>query len=717
VLTDPEPIGIGITSNPTILNCSFDTAILTASASGGFLNPGGDYQYLWNDGTTESTLIDALIGVTYSLTVTDQGGNSNTQSFTVLGPDPIPFDPNINPERYTVVWTKIGDPTFNQSGISINQLTAGFYEYQITDQNECRYDNFATPIEIVEPLTGVEVFELVNEHVDNTVFQGQEGILEVSVINNTGAFSIQWFKDDIPFTPPTGSTDTRLINLEAGRYTLELIKDTQINNISCNGFDDGNITVIVIGGVTPYTYAWQKQGDPDFIRPDDSTINELSPGQYTVTITDDSGSSIEITSPVFDITQPDPLVIQLQGNIGVSCPLGNDGAIDISIEGGTPPYNILWSNGRDTEDIDTLEVGDYTVSIIDDNGCTAQTTISVINQPNQITIQEEIINQVSTFQGTDGSIELRVNGGQQPYTFSWVRLSDNTPLGNTNQINNLIADTYMVTITDAIGCVISPTYQISQPDIIVPTITPLLCNADCNAAIQIEVNEGEGNFTYLWSTGATTDTITGLCAGIYTVTVSGFPNGDITRNYEIIDPEPLRIELDEERFICLGQTATLAPPSIDPNASYNWSADNGFTSNQAQINVNQSGIYTLLVTNSNGCTASDTITVNEVDSLINPEFLISSQVFTNEKFVVIDVTNPMPDQIEWIIPEQATIVNQNQDLIELYFELPGEYEISMSVSLGDCTDIYSQKVLVIESNTSEENPNQQENIHLMDNFL
>ncbi|WP_438426489.1 T9SS type A sorting domain-containing protein [Aquimarina macrocephali] len=734
-LTDPEPIDISINMTPNTVDCSDTKVNLIASATGGFLNSGGDYTYLWDDGTTGETLNNAGIG-TYQVIVSDQGGNSLSKSFQVQGPDPITAISSVSnvackngndgtiqltinggTGQYTVNWTKLFDNTFNKSGASITDLTAGSYEYTITDQNNCTINNFGTPIEVTEPSIGMEIFEVTASHIDNTVFEGNTGVLEINIINNQGTPLFNWLKEGNPFTPSTGSTNTKLVNLEAGNYTIEVtdidgctatltqpivitqpdlleIQDTTITNSSCKDLDDGKITVNVIGGIQPYTYLWTKQSDPLFSRPDDPSIDDLEPGAYIVTITDDS--NVEISSGVYNITQPDLLEINSISTTPVLCPQGNTGAIDVSITGGTPPYTILWEDGQTTQDIQNLTVGQYNIMVQDANGCTTDKTIPVINQDNQIQIQDASLTNVSTYEGDDGRIELQLKGGLQPYTINWIRLSDNTNVGNNAVIDNLIADQYQVSITDANICTIQQTYQITQPDIVDVTIKPLVCNGECNAEIEIEVNKGNGNFTYQWNTGDTTDKITGLCAGSYTVTIQGFGNKTLVRTYQITDPEPVDINLGEDQFICLGQTASFSALIDDPNASYLWTAQNGFSSNQPQITVDQTGEYIVTVTNGKGCTATSRVVVNKVDTEINAEFLYASQVFTNEKFVIIDVTYPIPDQILWVMPEQATVVTQNQDLIEIYFEKPGEYDIAMISKSGNCQEVFTQKIIVLE---------------------
>ncbi|WP_254519241.1 T9SS type A sorting domain-containing protein [Aquimarina sp. Aq78] len=734
-LTDPEPIDISINMTPNTVDCSDTKVNLIASATGGFLNSGGDYTYLWDDGTSGASLTNVGIG-TYQVTVSDQGGNSLPKSFQVQGPNPIIATSSVSnvgckngndgaiqltinggTGQYTVNWTKLFDNTFNKSGANITDLTAGSYEYTITDQNNCTINNFGTPIEVTEPLIGMEVFEVTASHIDNIVFGGNTGVLEINIINNQGTPLFNWLKNGNPFTSTTGSTDTKLVNLEAGNYSIEIIdidgciatltqpivitqpdlleiQDTTITNVSCKDLDDGKITVNVSGGIQPYTYLWTKQSDPLFSRPDDPSIDGLEPGAYIVTITDDS--NVEISSGVYNITQPDLLEINSISTTPVLCPEDNTGAIDVSITGGTPPYTILWEDGQTTQDIQNLSVGQYNIMVQDANGCTTDKTIPVINQDNQIQIQDASLTNVSTYQGDDGRIQLQLAGGLQPYTINWIRLSDNTNIGNTTVIDNLIADQYQVSITDANTCTIQKTYQITQPDIVDVTIKPLVCNGECNAEIEIEVNKGNGNFTYQWNTGDTTDKITGLCAGSYTVTIQGFGNKTLVRTYQVTDPQPVNINLGDDQFICLGQTASFSALINDPNASYQWTTQNGFSSNLPQITVDQAGEYTVTVTNGKGCTATSNVVLHQVDAQINAEFLYASQVFTNEKFVIIDVTYPIPDQILWVMPEQATVVTQNQDLIEIYFEKPGEYDIAMISKSGNCQEIFTQKIIVLE---------------------
>ena len=571
----------------------------------------------------------------------------------------------------------------------------------------------------------MEVFEIVASHVDNDSNGGAIGVLEIDVINNDGVVTYKWFKDNEPYLLLPSASPKKLTNLSKGNYTVIVtdsktcsatlsdpiiitepepldIQDSSFSTISCKDRADGRISITVTGGIAPYVFEWTMIEDASFTTSDSAEINNLGPGQYYAIINDSSGSmDAMITSDVFEITEPDALDIIIENATSVICEGDSTGAIDISVTGGTPPYQILWDSGSTSEDQNNLSIGTYTVLVEDSNTCTVDLEVTVENVPDQLSISNQIISQVSEYEGSDGGIQLEVRGGTPPYSYVWTKDTDINFSKNSKDIDNLAADTYYISITDANNCRIEKEYEITQPDIVENTITELICVGDCTSTIEVIVNKGNGNFTYTWDTGATTNTISDLCAGLYTVTIGGFGNRDLTRTYEIINPEPVQVDLGEDQYICLGQTATISAAINDIAASYVWSADTGFSSTEKEISVDQAGLYTVTVTNSRGCVGSSEIQVREVDAEIGAEFLYTSQVFTNEEFIIIDVTYPVPDTIEWILPEEATVINKDQDLVELSFDTPGEYDITLTSMVGNCSDIYTQKVLVFDRETTD----------------
>ncbi len=748
-IVDLEALRIQFSTSPKTLDCHDSTANITAQGFGGASEVDDSYTYLWEYQNTTSKTISGVKSGVYKVTIKDKNGTPFIDSYTLESPLEITLAqtpkitdvtcrggndgiieldinggalPGITPDPslYETIWTKNGDPFTPPTGSTntkIIDLEAGYYDYQITYNGKCAVTNTQI-IEVEEPLVSVEVFEIEASHVDNIIFDGNAGILEIGVLNNTGITAFSWFKDGAPFTPSAGSTNTRLTDLEAGEYTLEFIdailcdatlskpivikqpeplkiESSNTTNSTCYKYNDAQISVVVIGGYGKYSYAWSKEGDTQFSRPNtDSTIEKLEPGKYTVTVSDEGGAII--TSDIFDITEPDLLEIKEENVIPVVCFGESSGTIDVSIVGGTPPYTIVWNNGETTQDIQNLTTGTYIIQVEDDKGCFAEKHIAVRNQKNQLQIQKYKPTHLTAFESGDGKIELQLTGGAQPYDITWKRLSDNAMIGNTSTINQLSADTYQVTIKDGSDCILEASYEITQPDIVESQIVNPTCFQGCDGSIALEVNKGQGNFTYQWDNGATTQLITELCAGSYTVTILGFDNRTLVRTYELIDPDPVRVDLGEDKTICVNQTTSFSAKIDDPSATYSWTSDNGFKSDQANITIDKAGIYSVIVTTSIGCVAEDTVVVKAVDAEIKAEFLYASQVITNETFTIIDVTYPAPDTIEWIVPETAQVVTRDQDLIELYFENEGEYEISVLAQFGDCQDIYTQKVLVIK---------------------
>src|SRR5690606_8474173 len=172
------------------------------------------------------------------------------------------------------------------------------------------------------------------------------------------------------------------------------------------------------------------------------------------------------------------------------------------------------SNGESTQDISALIAGDYTVTVTDANGCTATETIT-ITEPDELTLSYTPVN-VSCFGGSNGSIDLSVTGGTGSYTYAWSNGE------STQEISTLIAGDYTVTVTDANGCTATETITFTEPDELILSYTPVnvSCFGESNGSIDLSVTGGTGFYTYAWSNGESTQDISTLIAGDYTVTVT-----------------------------------------------------------------------------------------------------------------------------------------------------------------------------------------------------
>src|SRR5690606_6351161 len=249
---------------------------------------------------------------------------------------------------------------------------------------------------------------------------------------------------------------------------------------------------------------------------------------------------------------------------------------------------------------------------------------------------------------------------------------------------------------DANGCSVSQTYSVTEPDIVEATLINPTCAGLCDASLSIAILERPGNYTYTWNTGSTSGTLTGVCAGTYTVLIGGFGDRILERTYEIIDPAPLVVDLGEDRVLCQGQTHSVNAAIADAGALYQWTSDTGFSSASPQVELTQPGTYSLTVTSSLGCIGTDAITISRTTAVIGAEFAVSSQVFTGESVVLVDLSNPTPDVIEWILPEGAEVVTSERGYAEVVFNQAGEYVFGMYTELGECQAYQEKRVVVID---------------------
>ena len=202
----------------------------------------------------------------------------------------------------------------------------------------------------------------------------------------------------------------------------------------------------------------------------------------------------------------------------VKCKDGNDGSINVSVTGGSE-LTFNWSNGENTEDISGLSTGTYTLTVTDNNSCTAVYS-AMVNEPEALSISENISHNIC-FGEANGSIELTVSGGTGNYTYAWSNG------GTSALIQNLVAGNYDLTLTDDNSCLITASYTITEPaDIdISAEITPVTAGETDNGAIDITPSGGTGTtYTYSWSNGETTQDVSGLIMGDYVVTVKDEAN-------------------------------------------------------------------------------------------------------------------------------------------------------------------------------------------------
>src|SRR5690606_26477012 len=224
----------------------------------------------------------------------------------------------------------------------------------------------------------------------------------------------------------------------------------------------------------------------------------------------------------------------------------NTGEASVIVSGGTMPYEYLWSDGQTTATATQLVAGDYSVLVTDANGCSI-TQDYTIDEPELLTVTIDSTN-ITCFNAANGTATAIVAGGVLPYQYAWSNGE------TTDMIENLTPGAYTVTITDANGCTATATVIITQPLQLTGFIaqTNVSCNGGSNGTATANANGGTAPYTYLWSNGLTTQTITGLTAGSYNVTITDVNGCQIIKGCTISQPSPLYITAGQTNPTCIG---------------------------------------------------------------------------------------------------------------------------------------------------------------------
>jgi hypothetical protein len=304
------------------------------------------------------------------------------------------------------------------------------------------------------------------------------------------------------------------------------------------------------------------------------------------------------------VKQPNVL-LPVTSVVDVKCNGDNSGSASANVTGGTPGYNYSWSTipPLTTAQAPGLKAGTYTVTVTDSKGCTITAT-AVVNEPAAISFTTGS-SPASSCGNIDGSSSVTgTAGGSAPYTYQW----NTTPAQNSATATGLSAGGYVVTVTDSKGC--TKTAGVNVNDTGAPSLTSTqanaTCNKSCDGSATASATGGASPYTYLWTTGnVTTPTITGLCAGNHTVTVTDNVGCKAVKIVTITEPVPVKPVVTKT-----GDTLTSTPA-----VTYQWYRNGiiiGGATNQKYV-VTQNGKYIVTVTDNNGCTgSSDTINVVNV---------------------------------------------------------------------------------------------------------
>ena len=376
------------------------------------------------------------------------------------------------------------------------------------------------------------------------------GSINIATSGGTSPYTYLW--DNTPL-----STTQNISNLCEGTYTVT-IKDAHSCEVSkswtisapdkldatghvtdalCHDEFNctGKIDITPVGGTTPYTYEWST--DPASTTQNISGLCS-STTPYYVTITDAHGCT---TVKDWVVNQPGQVSYEGQ-QTDVTCKGACNGTItELITIGGTAPYTYQWDNGLTTKDLTGLCVGTYKLTVTDFHSCDARSEF-VITEPKLLTVlPTAVIVDALCFNGTGGSIDITVTGGTVPYTYLWNNHA------TTEDISGLTPGWYTVNVTDYNSCPASNSFYVGEPPILTVTgaAKDALCNQSCDGYINIAPSGGTAPYTYLWDNTprSTTQNISNLCAGTYTVTIKDAHSCEVVGSWPVSAPAPLVLQL------------------------------------------------------------------------------------------------------------------------------------------------------------------------------
>ncbi len=504
----------------------------------------------------------------------------------------------VTPDGVNPPYTFQADSLTNTTG-SFQNLAAGSYTVTVTDPSGCEG---YFPFTVTAPtsiLPGITVQQ------DVSCFGGNNAIAGTSASGGSGALTYQW-------NDPAGQTTPVATNLAAGDYVVtvtdangctaadtasvtepvDLTASTVVTNAKCFNQPTGSILASAQGGISPYNFAWSS-GPPTGLN------NNVLAGTYTVTVTDANGCT-ETSSTT--VGQPTPLTASAT-TVSVKCSGSADGSATVIPQGGTGPYTFKWSDTQQqtTATATGLAAQSYVVTVTDANGCTINPS-AVVAAPAVLAVNLTKTNS-SCHTLANGSATVAASGGTGPYSYHW-----NDPASQSTAVaTGLSAGNYAVTVTDANGCTNQGSTTISEPAAIQITATPVdaLCFGSATGKINLALQGGTAPYTFAWSSGNTTLTITQQPAGNYSVTATDAQGCTAVSNAAIGQATEILSTTTEKSILCKDGSdggISVTASGGTPGYSLAWVGPNGFTGSGLNLQNLLAGNYTATLTDAVGCT-------------------------------------------------------------------------------------------------------------------
>ncbi|OEK01277.1 hypothetical protein BFP97_07015 [Roseivirga sp. 4D4] len=564
-IPDALPLDATITTTATT-SCGVVDGTITISSP---VNGQAPYEFSIDGGTTfqATTLFSGLSAGIYTITIKDNNGCTNDVQTTITEPSAITatttfIDPLCNgsadgsitvatvgggvaPYEYS-----INGGTF-QTGSTFNGLSGGTYIITVKDATNCTFSITNT---LIEPSPLTLVATVTSDVICNG---GDNGVVTLTAGGGTGVYQYEIIGQAVTtnniFTELSAGnyifmvTDvngcTTSVQTTVGEPTQIVLSASITKSLACNGDTNGEVSATASGGTGPYTFSIDGMNYQN-----GSTFDNLSADSYTITVRD--GNNCE-QSTTIQLTEPLAISVQTTVN-NVTCFGGSDGIIDVSASGGTGglTYSIDGTTFNSSDNFSNLAAGSYTISVQDALGCT--TTISAtVAEPTAIMLNFEAVD-VTCNGEADGQIAGFTSGGTAPYQYS---------LDGTNFQAGPFADlapgNYTLTVIDANNCTTTQTVTITEPDILMASITNIVdatCNGADNGSAGISVTGGSTPYSYSINSGAfnTSVDLTGLSPANYSIIIKDANDCETIANFTITEPTAISGTAMTTAVLCNG---------------------------------------------------------------------------------------------------------------------------------------------------------------------
>ncbi len=535
----------------------------------------------------------------------------------------------------------------------VDNLPGGVYSVTITDGNCVQT---LANLEITEPAP-IQIIQNGLQPV--ACFGDQTGAINIAVFGASPPYAFHWSNnaasEDIENLPAgvygVTVTDTNGCTFTSQTFTVEqpaqlIVNQNNIQHVKCFGGSTGSISLSISGGVAPYQVIWNTGATS-------TALGNIPAGNYSATVTDAKGCS-KVFSAI--ITQPAPLNSVSIVKIDPTCVGSEDGRIEITIAGGTIPYQFAWSNGQSGIGLVVLQnqmSGDFSVTATDAQGCKLIENNIVLTAPQLLDLSLDQIVPATCFGASNGLIAVSATGGEGALDVTW----NGVPGGLT--LPNITAGQYIVQVRDERGCTIRDTFLVAQPksplSLTLVSEQNALCANEPNGHIDVYATGGTLPYTYTWSNGAATEDLPAIPAGTYSLSITD--GGGCTATLgpvNITEPPALLVTPSILDIPCFGAPTgniTLGVSGGIPPYEYHWNT-NDTTPN---IYLLGAGVYAVTVLDATGCAQvlTDLTLINKGDnfSIQTLDVKHVSCPGAHDGKIVVHVSNgTAPFQFAWSPP-------------------------------------------------------------------